>query len=116
MSSSVGSDIFAIVAILSISLLVLLLLRQYIPLRAAPAYLIIPVFLALALPCSIVLLVPIDLSSSVSEGNGASRGVWLPSRVVLVAWRICYWLIFGLTWQVKRCLLGYRTSQADVPI
>ncbi|KAI9654201.1 MAG: hypothetical protein M1821_006729 [Bathelium mastoideum] len=113
MSTSVGSDVFAVGAIFVISLLVLLLLRHYVPLRTAPAYLLTPVFLAIALPCSIILLVPIDLSSSASEGSGASRGIWLPSRVVLVAWRICYWLTFCLTWFILPLLgeyvdAGYR--------
>ncbi|KAH0124664.1 hypothetical protein KCU67_g17693, partial [Aureobasidium melanogenum] len=63
-SSSVGSDVFAVLALLSISVTVVLLLRYYLPLRTTPAYLLIPVFLALALPSSIVFLVPIDLASS----------------------------------------------------
>ncbi|TKA30955.1 hypothetical protein B0A50_01923 [Salinomyces thailandicus] len=116
--ASVGSDIFAIVSLLTISLLVLLLLRHYLPLRTTPAYLLLPVFLALALPCSIILLVPIDLASSTDDSN-PNRGVWLPERVVLVTWRITYWLTFCLTWFILPLLAeyvdsGYRDTRARV--
>jgi len=96
--SSVGSDIFALIALLIISLLILLLLRHFLPLRTTPAYLLVPIFLALALPVSIILLVPIDLASSSSTSDETSRGIWLPDGVMLVAWRIAYWLTFALTW------------------
>jgi hypothetical protein len=99
-SSSVGSDIFALVALLTISLSVLLLLRHYLPLRTTSAYLLIPVFLALAIPCSIILLVPIDLASSSGTEDEAAKGIWLPAAVMLVVWRIAYWLTFCLTWWV----------------
>ncbi|KAI4283059.1 MAG: hypothetical protein L6R38_002456 [Xanthoria sp. 2 TBL-2021] len=50
MSTSVGSDIFAFLAILLIGLLVLLLLRHFLPLRSTPAFVLVPIFLALFLP------------------------------------------------------------------
>jgi hypothetical protein len=78
---------------------VLLLLRRFLTIRATPAYLLVPIFLALALPASVVLLVPIDLASSARNGTGP-KAIWLPDRVVLVCWRIAYWLIFMLTWYV----------------
>ncbi|KAK5110080.1 hypothetical protein LTR62_006325 [Meristemomyces frigidus] len=111
--SSVGSNIFAVVSLLVISILVLLLLRHYLPLRTTPSYLLVPVFLALALPCGIILLVPIDLASATESEDGLSRGVWLPEAVVLVTWRITYWLTFCLTWFVlpllgEYCDSGYR--------
>ena len=116
---SVGSDIFAIVSLLFISLLVLLLLRHYLPLRTTPAYLLVPVFLALALPCSIILLVPIDLASATDSEDGPSRGVWLPQGVVLVTWRITYWLTFVLTWFIlpfmgEYCDSGHRDTRSRV--
>ena len=98
MASAAGSDAFAIAAFFIISLLVLLLLRHFLPLRTAPAYLLVPVFLALALPANVVLLVPIDLASSARVDDEASKGIWLPQRAVLVTWRIAYWLTFALTW------------------
>ncbi|KAK5736544.1 hypothetical protein LTR17_007363 [Elasticomyces elasticus] len=110
-SSSTGSNIFAITSLLTISLLVLLLLRHYLPLRTTPSYLLIPVFLALTLPSSIILLVPIDLASATSSTtNNPNRGVWLPEKVVLVTWRITYWLTFCLTWFILPLLGEYVDS------
>jgi hypothetical protein len=97
-ASSVGSDIFAVAALLIIGLAVLLLLRYFLPLRTTPAYLLVPIFLALFLPGSIIILVPIDLASSSGTESHGSRGIWLTDRVMLVSWRITYWLCFFLTW------------------
>ena len=113
-SSSVGSAIFTVVAFLVISILTLLLLRHYLPLRTTPGYLLFPVFLGLALPCSIILLVPIDLASA---DGASSRGIWLPERAVLVLWRITYWLTFLLTWWLLPLLgeyvdSGYRDTKS----
>jgi LMBR1-like membrane protein len=113
MASSAASDVFAIISLLLISLVVLLLLRHFLPLRTAPAYLLVPIFLSLALPASVVLLVPIDLASSARSEDEASKGVWLPDRVMLVSWRIAYWLTFVLTWLILPLLgeyidAGYR--------
>lgn len=117
MASSVGSDIFACLALLIISVAVLLILRHYLPLRSSPAFLLVPIFLALVLPTSALLLVPIDLASSARESNHGGKGIWLPERAVLVAWRIVYWLTFVLTWVVLPLLgeymdAGYRDPKA----
>ncbi|KAK2765522.1 hypothetical protein FQN54_008376 [Arachnomyces sp. PD_36] len=111
----IGSGIFSVLALLTISIAVLLLLRRFLPLRSTPAYLSVPVFLALALPASIVLLVPIDLVSS-SDTEDSHRGIWLPDRVILVSWRIAYWLTFVLTWVILPLMgeyidSGYRTPK-----
>lgn len=98
MTTSIGSDAFAFTALLLIALVVLLLLRHFLPLRSTPAYVLVPIFLALFIPLSIILLLPIDLASSLRTEDEATRGVWLPERVILVAWRITYWLTFALTW------------------
>lgn len=112
-ASSVGSNIFTIVSALLIAILVLLVIRHYIPLRTTPGYLIFPVFLTLFLPCSIILLVPIDLASTAGDDETVSKGIWLPERALLVAWRITYWLTFVLTWFLlpflgEYCDSGYR--------
>jgi hypothetical protein len=99
MAAPVGSSIFYAFSLVAIALLVLLLLRYYLPLRSTPAYLLVPVFISLALPANLVLLVPIDLASNPFD-NGHPRGIWLPERALLVAWRISYWLTFVLTWYV----------------
>lgn len=117
MASSVGSDVFAVLALLTISVAVLLLLRHYLPLRTTPAFLLFPIFFALVLPASAVLLVPIDLASSARENDHGGKGIWLPKRAVLVSWRIVYWLTFVLTWVVLPLLgeymdAGYRDPKA----
>lgn len=96
--SPVGSGVFTGIALLVISLIVLLILRYYLPLRSTPAYLLVPVFFALWLPACIVILMPIDLASSAKYDGDAYRGIWLPDRLLLVWWRITYWLTFVLTW------------------
>lgn len=111
-SVPVGSSVFFALALLTISVLVLLLLRRFLTLRATPAYLTVPVFFALALPASVVLLLPIDLASSSRDG-GAPKGIWLPDRMVLVSWRIAYWLIFVLTWFVYPLLDLFMTLFAN---
>lgn len=97
-ASSVPSIIFSVLALFAISFVVLLILRHYLPLRTTPAFYLVPIFFALWLPACMVLLVPIDLASSARTDNEATRGVWLPDRVLLVSWRITYWLTFALTW------------------
>ncbi|KAJ5042729.1 uncharacterized protein L3040_004126 [Drepanopeziza brunnea f. sp. 'multigermtubi'] len=109
--SPVGSLIFTVTALLVISLGVLLLLRHYLPLRTTPAYLLVPIFFALSLPASIILLVPIDLASSArNQDAGGSRGIWLPDRALLVGWRISYWLTFALTWFILPVLAEYADA------
>lgn len=110
MATSVGSDVFFALSFFIISALVLLLLRYYIPLRTTPSYLLIPVFLSLVLPSSIILLVPIDLASSTGTDTEGSRGIWLPGRLLLVSWRIAYWLTFCLTWVILPLLGEYSDS------
>lgn len=119
MASAAGSGTFASLALLIISLAVLLLLRHYLPLRTAPAFLTLPVFLAIALPSSAILLVPIDLASSARVEDESSKGIWLPERLVLVSWRITYWLTFVLTWFILPLLgeyldAGYREPKSRI--
>ena len=117
MASAASSGSVSGLALITICLAVLLLLRYYLPLRSTPAFLLVPVFLAIALPASAVLLVPIDLASSARVEDEASKGIWLPQRMVLVLWRIIYWLTFVLTWLVLPLLgeymdAGYRDPQS----
>ncbi|KAM4060192.1 LMBR1-like membrane protein [Hirsutella rhossiliensis] len=105
-----GSTLFSLFALLAISLVVLLILRHYLPLRSTPAFYLVPIFFALWLPSIVVILVPIDLASSAATDDEASRGVWLPQRVVLVSWRITYWLTFALTWFILPILGEYSDA------
>jgi hypothetical protein len=100
-SSPLPSEIAALVSLLAISFAVLLILRYFLPLRQTPAFYLVPIFFAIFLPASIILLVPIDLASSAATEDVAARGIWLPERFRLVAWRITYWLTFALTWYVE---------------
>jgi hypothetical protein len=99
--SPVPSVIFALVSLLAISVVVLLILRYYLPLRTTPAYLLVPVFFALWLPASMVLLVPIDLASSALADDVDARGIWLQPGALRVSWRVTYWLTFALTWYAQ---------------
>ena len=112
--SPVGSIVFAVTALFCISVVVLLILRHYLPLRTTPAYLLVPIFFALWLPASMVLLVPIDLASSSMVEDVNSRGIWLEPGTLKVSWRITYWLTFGLTWYAfaftKLCIFICRLS------
>jgi hypothetical protein len=116
-SSPAGSTAFFAFAQLAICTLVLLLLRYYLPLRTTPAYVLVPVFLAIALPASIIFLVPIDLASTAGTDTDGSRGIWLSERVVYKWWRTTYWLTFALTWVIlpylgEYCDSGYREPKA----
>ncbi len=110
MASSAGSVVFALLALLSLSIAILFLLRHYLPLRTTPAFLLVPIFLALFLPASAILLVPIDLASSAREAHHGGKGIWLPERAVLVSWRIVYWLTFCLTWVVLPFMAEYMDA------
>ncbi|OIW33479.1 LMBR1 domain-containing protein [Coniochaeta ligniaria NRRL 30616] len=108
--SPVGSEVFTALAVLAISLVVLLIIRYYLPLRSTPAYLLVPVFFALWLPACIVILMPIDLASSARTDDEKTRGIWLPDRLLLIWWRITYWLTFTLTWFILPILAEYSDS------
>lgn len=104
-SSPAGSTAFFTLALFAICAAVLLLLRYYLPLRTTPAYITVPVFLTIALPASIVLLVPIDLASS-----AGTKGIWLGTTVVYKSWRVTYWLTFVLSWAILPLLGEYTDS------
>ncbi|KAL1899733.1 hypothetical protein Cpir12675_001232 [Ceratocystis pirilliformis] len=110
MANLVLSETLSAIALTLISLVVLLTLRYYLPIRQTPSFYVVPIFLALFLPAGIVLLVPIDLSTSSMTGDVASRGIWLPQRLLLVWWRITYWLTFCLTWFILPVLGEYADS------
>ncbi|ROT35975.1 hypothetical protein SODALDRAFT_320443 [Sodiomyces alkalinus F11] len=118
-TSPVPSIVFSVLALFTISFVVLLILRHYLPLRTTPAFYLVPIFFALWLPACMVLLVPIDLASSARTDDEATRGVWLPDRVLLVSWRITYWLTFALTWFILPILgeysdAGYRDPKDNI--
>ncbi|KAF8251934.1 hypothetical protein K440DRAFT_51345 [Wilcoxina mikolae CBS 423.85] len=105
----IPSAVFFALCLVFIAVVTLLLQRRYLPLRSTPEYLLVSTFLGLFLSSSIIVLVPIDLASASSTDDG-SRGIVLPERVLLVAWRISYWLCFVLTWAILPILLSYSDS------
>jgi hypothetical protein len=109
-ASPTGPIVFSVFALLFISLVVLLILRYFLPLRTTPGFYLVPIFFALWLPSVLVLLVPIDLASTATTDDEATRGVWLPQRLILVAWRITYWLTFALTWFILPILAEYSDA------
>ncbi|KAH8781336.1 LMBR1-like membrane protein-domain-containing protein [Diaporthe sp. PMI_573] len=109
-ASPVGSEIFSLTALLIFSAITLLVLRYYLPLRTTPAFVLVTVFFALWLPACIVLLVPIDLASNARTDDEATRGIWLPQRVIQTCWRIAYWLTFTLTWFILPVLAEYSDA------
>ena len=111
--SPVGSEVFTALAVLVISFVVLLIIRYYVPLRTTPAYLLVPVFFALWLPACIVILMPVDLASSARTDDEATRGIWLPDRLLLIWWRITYWLTFTLTWYAMRRTTLLKSTTPD---
>jgi hypothetical protein len=114
-ASPAGSAVFIVVALLTICAAVLLLLRYFLPLRTTPAYVTVPVFLAIVLPASIILLVPVDLASSAGTDTDGNRGIWLSDKVVYKSWRIAYWLTFALTWVILPYLGEYNDSGYRAP-
>ncbi|KAG5933433.1 hypothetical protein E4U53_000990 [Claviceps sorghi] len=114
-AAPVGSIVFSIIALLVVSVTALLILRYYLPLRTTPGFYLVPIFFALWLPSIAVLLVPIDLASSAATHDEATRGIWLPERVILVSWRITYWLTFVLTWFILPLLGEYSDAGYHEP-
>lgn len=112
-ASAVGSEVFSLLALLLFSVIVVLIIRFYLPLRTTPAFVLVTVFFALFLPAGIVLLVPIDLASSARTDDEAARGIWLPEKAIQTCWRVVYWLIFVLTWYAGTafaCSRMHRTN------
>ncbi|RMZ81299.1 hypothetical protein DV737_g2575, partial [Chaetothyriales sp. CBS 132003] len=58
MASATASNVAIALSLVALCLALVLLLRHFLPLRSTPAFLLLPVFLAVALPASTILLVP----------------------------------------------------------
>lgn len=97
---------FPVLAFALTAVITLAGLRMYTPLRQTPYYILLPLFIAVYIPCSIVVLVPIDLVSSSNQ----STLFYLSEEVRLVLWRVIYWLAFFLTWAVLPLLQSFIES------
>lgn len=87
--------------------------RQYTRLRDTPAYVLFPLLLAVYIPYSIVVLVPIDLMSSSQESHPL---FYIGERARLIIWRVTYWLAFVLTWLILPVLQNYVESGYHDPV
>ncbi|CAN6611325.1 hypothetical protein TRVA0_004S03928 [Trichomonascus vanleenenianus] len=87
-------------------------IRLFSKLRRIPLFVLVPLFLAVYIPSSIVVLVPIDLMSS-SDPNHPM--FYLSEHTRLVIWRVIYWLAFALTWAVLPVLQSYIESGYHEP-
>ena len=92
-----GSNVLVGLALSTTCGAALLIIRHFLPLRSTPAYLVFPVFLALALPFSIIVLLPVDISFQCASWVQVPE-VCSPSEILVISWRIIYWLAFALTW------------------
>lgn len=72
-----------------------------------PAYLTVPLTLAVFIPLSLVYLLPIDWTQKTSEGD-----LWLslPDNVILNNWKVNYWIMFALTWFILPMLQEFYRS------
>lgn len=89
---------FALILVVSV-----LGIQLHIDLRKYPPYVAVALTLAIFLPLSIILLLPIDYVSL----NFDLRVFDLPPRWVLVMWKLNYWTTFLLTWLILPLLQEY---------
>ena len=81
---------------------------MYTHIRRTPLYVLVPLILAVFIPCSIVVLVPIDLVSS--SKHSKTTLFYLSEEIRLALWRFIYWLAFFLTWAVLPMLQSFMDS------
>lgn len=81
-----------------------LIVSRYIDYSKQPKYLMIVLTLSLALPLSIIILLPIDLISTFSTMHSLNLSndplFYLNRSTIGVLWRLNYWLTFLLTWVI----------------
>ncbi|RCK57409.1 hypothetical protein Cantr_06566 [Candida viswanathii] len=72
-----------------------------------PAYLTVPLTLAVFIPLSLIYLLPMDWTQKTSEGD-----LWLslPDNVILNIWKANYWITFVLTWFLLPMLQEFYRS------
>lgn len=85
----------------------LLGIRLFVKFKDISLHELVPLFLAIYIPCSIVVLVPIDLMSSSQLRHPL---FYISEEVRLVLWRVSYWLAFLLTWAILPILQSYTES------
>ncbi|AOW07651.1 YALI0F24541p [Yarrowia lipolytica CLIB122] len=103
------TQLFPILAFCATAVCSVLWISQYSSIKSTPLFILLPLVLAVYIPFSIVVLVPIDLLSASSNGEGHPL-FYLNENVRLILWRVSYWLAFVLTWAVLPLLQSYVES------
>ncbi|ODV91554.1 hypothetical protein CANCADRAFT_17936, partial [Tortispora caseinolytica NRRL Y-17796] len=101
---------FAIFPFIFTVFAVFILIQRFISIKTTPLYIFIPIFLAIYIPSSIIILLPIDLSCQSSHTIFC-----ISNKIILALWRMLYWLQFALTWLILPILQGYIESGQDLP-
>lgn len=84
--------LFSIVAFIGMEVLSVAIVAMFAQIKRLPMSMVVSLALAIYIPLSIVLLVPIDLAYAEDVGIGDSGS--------LIMWRITYWVSFALTWAI----------------
>lgn len=77
------------------------IVARFIDVRTQPRYLTVILMLSLALPLSIIYLLPMDLVSTYNDIYNLGlqdSSIYLPASTLSVLWQVNYWLTFLLTW------------------
>ncbi|CAH2352781.1 hypothetical protein CLIB1423_08S00936 [[Candida] railenensis] len=78
--------------------------------RGYPVYLSVPLTLAVYLPISIVILLPLDYVSHNTTSSSLSSWFSLPDSLILYLWKTAYWTTFILTWLMLPILQEFYRS------
>lgn len=81
-------------------------IRYYIRILRYPAFLLVPVVLAVFMPLSIIFLLPIDYISHHVKHTFFE----VPESVILFLWKSNYWITFFLTWLILPFLQSFYSS------
>jgi hypothetical protein len=99
--------VFVLLAFLATALVSLWAISRYCRIREVSAYVLVPLFVAIYIPFSIVVLVPIDLMSSSQNSHPL---FYINEAARLIIWRVMYWLAFTMTWAVLPILQSFVES------
>ncbi|CAI5756138.1 unnamed protein product [Candida verbasci] len=93
-------------------LLSLLGLQLHINIFKYPLYLTIPITLAVFIPLSIIFLLPLDYIGFNYNLNNNNNNLWfsLSNNIILLLWKLNYWITFLLTWLILPFLQEFFKS------
>lgn len=111
--------IIAILLLVFVSLVVISLLNYFTNLSKAPIYVSLIAFLAWVFPFCIIIILPLDLSSTLFRKCSSSPASdiicdlplgYVDDQFLLVFWKTLYWTMFNLTWFVIPILQSWIRS------